>query len=109
MPSEYRYHKVDKYVITAKLTQPMHVGSASDDPAAVLMHPVTGYPFIQASSIAGACRSFLEKSKRDCKADVADLFGIGKPDDNGGLDRLKFTDGYFLTEDSKDIELFGGL
>lgn len=94
MPSEYNYNQVDKYIVSAKLTQPMHVGDG--DPEAVLFHPVTRMPFIQACSIAGAFRGYAEK--RDPKA-TRTLFGSGK-EDNLELGRLKFTDGVFCSDEN---------
>lgn len=92
MPSEYNYNRVDKYMVFAKLTQPMHVGDGN--PETVLFHPVTRLPFIQASSIAGAFRGYAEK--RNPKA-TRTLFGSGKKD-NLELGRLKFTDGVFCSD-----------
>lgn len=92
MPSEYNYNQVDKYIVSAKLTQPIHVGDGN--PEAVLFHPVTRLPFIQAAGIAGAFRGYAEK--RDPKATRA-LFGSGKEDDLE-LGCLKFTDGVFCSE-----------
>ena len=67
------YDKIVKYSVTAKCTEPLHVGSVSGDTEEILVHPVTGNPFIQATSIAGVFREYYEQVYGELKAE--ELFG----------------------------------
>ena len=59
-PLEYNF--ILKYSTKAALKEPLHVGSSMGDKNEVLIHPVTGIPFIQASSIAGAMRAYCDEA-----------------------------------------------
>ena len=54
------YDTAVKYEIHASCREPLHIGSGDGRYGEVLVHPVTGGPFIQASGIAGAFRSWFE-------------------------------------------------
>ena len=119
MGLDIKYKVVEKYTVTAKLTQPMHIGSAGGSKGEILVHPVDDVPFIQASGIAGVFRSYCTKYYSE---DIAKKFfgesrvsdketssaGQKKVPENAdqGVDsdvqsragsRLKISDGYFLT------------
>ena len=119
MGLDIKYKVVEKYTVMAKLTQPMHIGSAGGSKGEILVHPVDDVPFIQASGIAGVFRSYCTKYYSE---DIAKKFfgesrvsdketssaGQKKVPENAdqGVDsdvqsragsRLKISDGYFLT------------
>ena len=119
MGLDIKYKVVEKYTVTAELTQPMHIGSAGGSKGEILIHPVDDVPFIQASGIAGVFRSYCTKYYSE---DIAKKFfgesrvsdketssaGQKKVPENAdqGVDsdvqsragsRLKISDGYFLT------------
>ena len=88
------YKMIDKYIIVAKLAGPMHVGSGDDSRIGILLHPNTGLPFIQASSITGALRDYY--SERFGEKDASALFG-GQNDENEHS-KVRITDGLFRKE-----------
>ena len=55
-----KYDKIVKYLICAKCEGPLHIGSSIGGKEDVLIHPVDKSPFIQASSIAGVFRSYVD-------------------------------------------------
>ena len=73
MEQRKSYDKILKYSVTAKCTEPLHIGSASGAKEEVLVHPVDDIPFIQATSIAGVFRGYYEQTYGEEKA--AELFG----------------------------------
>ena len=86
---------IDRYVIKALTTAPLHVGSASGAREEVLIHPVTELPFLQASGIAGALRA---ASLKVCGQELTEsLFGSslssGASEDAGS--RVNVSDGLF--------------
>ena len=91
MPSEYRYNRVTKYKAIMRLAQPMHVGG-SEGKEEVMVHPVDGKPFVQASGLAGSFRSYAEKVHPDL-AEV--LYGAQKNSDQYMPGRVRFDDGFF--------------
>ena len=119
MGLDIKYKVVEKYAVTAKLTQPMHIGSAGGRKGEILIHPVDDVPFIQASGIAGVFRNYCTKvysedtAKKffgesrvsDKEASSADQKKATKDADEGvksdaqsrAGSRLKISDGYFLT------------
>lgn len=96
MAAKQTYDKIVKYMICAECSEPLHIGSAVGAKEAVLVHPVDGMPFIQASSIAGVFRGYVNCADNE-KADI--LFGKSNLNDNenaaekGSL--IRFTDGVF--------------
>ena len=118
MALDIKYRVVEKYAVTAKLDQPMHIGSAGGDKGEILVHPVDDVPFIQASGIAGVLRSYCESycpqgtaekyfgqirrkadgAEKDESEKDSDLSNI--PEESFGS-RLRISDGYFLNTKSK--------
>ena len=100
------YNKIVKYRLTATCTQPLHIGSPSGNPEEVLVHPVDGIPFIQASSIAGVFRSYYKDAFGEENADR--LFGASKFEDNMNASAMgslvKFSDGRFIS-DKKEMHI----
>ena len=100
MKSVFRY--VNVYDIQIKCETPLHVGTGSDtdEKGEVLVHPVSGKPFLQASGISGAFRDYAAKQY---PGKCADWFG----DSNGHAStvrdasdmrsRLIFSDGAFTS------------
>lgn len=93
-----QYNQIEKYCIDAVTTAPLHVGSASGSRSEVLIHPMTGRPFLQASGLAGMLRAASEQVNVE---DVTEqLFGAKQmeandlPGDVGS--RIKISDGEFL-------------
>lgn len=70
------YKLIDKYKITCRLVQPLHIGS-SDGAETVLVRSSDNTPFVQASGIAGAMRDFYKHQYPDGM-----LFGGRKQTDN---------------------------
>ncbi len=91
------YDNVICYKVSALLQEPLHIGSANGDRCDILVHPVTGDPFIQATSIAGIFRdSYSEISG---EKEVNDLFGDRELSGNDNVSdhssRIIFSDGLF--------------
>ena len=83
------YDTVVKYEIQASCREPLHIGSGDGRYGEVLVHPATGEPFIQASGIAGAFRSWFEGN-----GDLAcEIFGSTNQEDSQS--KIRFQDGYF--------------
>ena len=85
MAIQMQYNKVLKYYIEARLSGPLHIGSSFGDKNQILVHPVSGEPFIQASSLSGVLRSYCDKKypeQTDC------LFGT--QEENSGS-RIRIT------------------
>ena len=83
------YDTAVKYEIQASCREPLHIGSGDGRYGEVLVHPATGEPFIQASGIAGAFRSWFEGN-----GDLAcEIFGSTSQED--GQSKIRFQDGYF--------------
>ena len=95
------YSKIIKYVLIAVCTEPLHIGDASGDPEDVLIHPVDGLPFIQASSIAGVFRNYYQEVFGEESAEI--LFGGSRYDEVNGTQmgsQINFGDGRFLMDKS---------
>ena len=91
----YSYDTIIKYKITAECREPLHIGSGSADPEEILMDPVEGTPFVQASGIAGVFRNYCENTYGQEVSD--ELFGKRRKE-NGEEEsgsRLKISDGIF--------------
>lgn len=99
MSAIYFYDKIIKYLITVTCTEPFHIGSADGDEGEILVHPVDGQPFVQASGIAGIFRDYYTRANTEEQAEK--LFGACRQDDDdkesGYGSRVRFTDGTFLT------------
>lgn len=103
MAVSMKYQKIIKYLVTAVCTQPLHIGSASGDKEEVLVHPVDGMPFIQASSLSGVMRQYYAKTHGEEISEL--LFGARRfeKDENAleGASRVRFSDGRFCSENVK--------
>ncbi|MDE6435258.1 MAG: hypothetical protein K2L07_13630 [Lachnospiraceae bacterium] len=105
MTEIFQYDKIVKYKVTAECTQPMHIGNGENDRAQVLVHPVDGIPFIQASSISGVFRDCYTKLYG--KNEAEQIFGksSGKEEDSM-QSRIRISDGTFYTgNENLTIEL----
>ena len=85
------YNRIDKYIVHAKLRQPLHVGSAESGTGEILIHPIHGMPFVQASGIAGVFRSCYEELFRN-QNQAMELFGDNEKTEG----RIRFTDARIL-------------
>lgn len=95
-----KYQKIIKYLVTAVCIQPLHIGSAFGDKEEVLVHPVDGMPFIQASSLSGVLRQYYSKIYGEEASEK--LFGARRfeTDENAldGASKVRFGDGRFCNE-----------
>lgn len=89
-----RYDSVVKYTIKAECVGPLHVGSAFGNKGEVLVHPLLGRPFLQASGIAGVFRDFFAGDEALQK----ELFGT-QDRDVSIESKVQFTDGFFEQTD----------
>ena len=100
------YNKIIKYKIQAVCTGPLHVGNASGEKASVLVHPVDNVPFIQASGISGAFRSFYQMI---FPGRVEDLFGAQSVEENENSydykSSIRFSDGVFQSGGQNAISM----
>ena len=95
MGKAMKYGKILKYQIHALLKEPLHIGSSFGEKNEILVHPVTGLPFIQASSLCGVLRSYCEKVH---SADTDVLFG-NQAEDGGS--RIRVTDGHIYSDNAE--------
>ena len=87
------FSRIDKYIVRAQLRQPLHVGSTEKGNGDVLVDPIDGQPFVQASGIAGVFRKCYE----ECFANQQEAMNLfGNSDQVAG--RIRITDGRFLEE-----------
>lgn len=87
------FDQIDKFSIRAALRQPLHIGSAGNDNGEILVHPVSGKPFVQASGLAGVFRACYEEFYQD-QAHAMELFG----DADKTAGRIRFTDGQIISK-----------
>lgn len=85
------FQLVNVYEVKTVCRTPLHVGSAKGENGEILIHPVSGEPFIQASGIAGAFRDYTAAF---ISAEAADDW-FGDKDKTDGRSRIVFTDGVF--------------
>lgn len=97
----FQYDTIVKYVVTAVCREPLHIGSADGDRGQVLVHPVDGLPFVQASSICGVFQAYFRRVYGAQEADL--LFGRLEDgsDDDMQESRIRISDGKFCMDDSK--------
>ncbi len=99
----FQYDTIVKYVVTAVCREPLHIGSANGDKGQVLVHPVDGIPFVQASSISGVFQTYFREVYGQQEADL--IFGRqndkNNSDDSMQESRIRISDGKFCTDDSK--------
>ena len=85
---------IEKYKLRIQLASTMHIGSGDLDSTGILVHPVTGMPFVQASSIAGVLRKTGEELLGS--EGTERLFGQSIDADNdNAASRLSISDGLF--------------
>lgn len=94
-----KYDRILKYRVTAELTQPLHVGSAGGNNEEILIHPVTGLPFLQATGIAGVLRSYMDRTGQDADG----LFGESGNEDAKEC-HIAVTDGRFTDPEKIRME-----
>jgi CRISPR/Cas system CSM-associated protein Csm3 (group 7 of RAMP superfamily) len=89
------YDQITKYVVHGICEEPLHIGSAVGSKEEVLIHPVDGQPFMQASSLAGAFRSCCQQLYGTQETEK--LFGTSKgASEEGDVgSRVRFCDGTF--------------
>lgn len=104
MVEAFKYDKIIKYLVTATCTEPLHIGDGDNTNGKVLVHPVDGKPFVQASSISGILRAYYKMAYGDEETDW--LFGSEKHEENSiqQESKLRISDGSFPRDDL-DIEL----
>lgn len=93
-----KYDSVYRYDISVKTDGPLRIGGIDTDDESVLVHPIDGYPYVQASSIAGAIRNYGEK----ININTNELFGQTMGE-NAVDSRVRVFDGIF--GDSVKMEL----
>ncbi len=100
------YDKIIKYKMQAVCTGPLHVGNAVGEKESVLIHPTDDVPFIQASGICGAFRSFYQMI---FPGRVEDLFGAQKIEENENSyeyrSAIRFSDGVFQCGEKRNISM----
>lgn len=93
-----QYDKVIKYRAEITCDGPLHIGGSGEDKEQILVHPVNGLPFIQASGLAGVFRSSYEQYLSDhTEKKVQDLFGAALEWKDQSW--LRFSDGVFEKKD----------
>ncbi|MCD7885380.1 MAG: RAMP superfamily CRISPR-associated protein [Lachnospiraceae bacterium] len=93
------YTLVDKYVVHAVCAGPMHVGGAGKK-SEVLIHPVSGLPFVQATGICGVLRAYCGQIAS--AKEVNSLFGDTS---DTAESRIRFSDGLFIRNENLRMEL----
>lgn len=100
------YDKIIKYKIQAVCTGPLHVGNALGEKESVLIHPTDDVPFIQASGISGAFRSFYQMI---FPGRVEDLFGAQSVEESENSyeyrSAIRFSDGIFQCDGQNNISM----
>lgn len=86
------YDQVVKYEIKAECREPLHIGGGTGDRGEVLVHPVSGQPFIPATGMAGAIREYFSYDASLQKT----LFGM-QEEENSSESKVQVTDGFFET------------
>lgn len=111
------FNYVNIYHITARCAAPLHIGSADGDKGEILVHPVSGKPFIQASGLAGCFREYTEKQfgvearKKwygDSNQEISEKHGIRNEDGTVRDDfrsRIVFTDGKFGVDRDQTLHM----
>lgn len=89
------YNIIHKYIVTAVSDGPLHIGSSAGEAEEVLIHPVNGIPFIQASSIAGLFRSCCDSIEPQL---TEKLFGSAIMESAESQSRVRISDGIFTKQ-----------
>lgn len=92
------FAKVNKYHVEAVCEGPLHTGCSDGQKGEILVHPVSGKPFIQGSSLAGVFRDFISAAGSDAEK----WFGSDKQScQSDGRSKITFSDVAF--SDSKVV------
>lgn len=107
MEGNFKYNKIIKYKVKACCISPLHIGSAMGEKGEVLIHPVDGKPFIQASSIAGVFRRAYTFSYG---VDATEkLFGSRYQQENSDVSEhgscICFSDAVFVEDNNSSIKI----
>lgn len=96
--SVLQYNKVIKYRADVVCDSLLHIGDSNGNKEEILIHPVSGLPYVQASGIAGAFRSACQQLYNADQTD--NLFGISAVDENSSNrpSCIRFGDGVFDKE-----------
>ena len=94
------YNKIAAYKISAETIAPLHIGGYLGDKDEILIHSTTGYPFIQASTLAGVMRNICSKVNDH---DITNnLFGEDRFKENQNSNEVKsriiVSDGIFVDD-----------
>lgn len=107
MAANFEYNEIIKYKIKACCVSPLHIGSATGQNGEVLIHPVDGKPFIQASSIAGAFRNAYALSYGE--EETEKLFGNRHHEEETNASEngshICFSDASFVKDDTSNIKI----
>lgn len=86
------FTKVNKYHVDAECIAPVHVGCGEGQKGGILIHPVSGKPFIQGTSIAGIFSDYV-KSKG---MEAGKWFGFSSEEKKtDGRSKVTFSDAVF--------------
>lgn len=107
MAGNLKYNKIIKYKVRACCISSLHIGSAMGEKGEVLIHPVDGKPFIQASSIAGVFRRTYASSYG---VDATEkLFGNRHQQQNTNVSEygscVCFSDATFTEDENSSIKM----
>jgi len=86
------FTKVSKYHVEAVCQSPVHVGGADGKKGEILIHPVTGKPFIQGTSLAGVFSDYIKSTGEDPEKWFGSSLNTKKSD---GRSRITFSDALF--------------
>lgn len=92
-----RYNCILKYEVKIETTSSLCIGS--DEVGEILKHPVTGMPFIPATSIAGVFNHYVKKNYKEWEKQYSFIENGGK--DRNSLGVFKVSDGSFVKKTMK--------
>lgn len=98
------YTFVRKYEVKAYCETPFHTGDADGTKERVLVHPMEGVPFIQASGIAGVCSEYIKENYGEEIQSYWFGSSSGGEKGAGNTSKLIFSDGVFK-KDTISLEL----
>lgn len=84
-----QYQKITRFVVRAECVRPLHIGNGGIGEE-ILFKGNTGQPFIQGTSLAGVCSSYIEACKGK---DIAEQYFGSKTNDTKS--RIIFSEGKF--------------
>ena len=95
MSDKAKYRYVVKYRVLLKCITPMHIGSGDNVNGEILIHSVTGLPFVQGTSLAGIFSEYV--SSENGEVVQAYLFGDAANEDiNKRKSKVIFSDAQFV-------------